>query len=206
VREIITDKSKKVGGWKKVYDLYRRLDNVIDSSITASEHCLSMPRDPYFLQPSSSRPSEIRWVRITNEDFKKLDKAIVGFLLVFMEVKDVLEIYDKELKDKLDKHFRLKSGWLSAFWHMYSSGEIEADGRRIKRTALPLIKELEESFGSLSGTELNQLSFANDIDISTDEKRVKLVQFGQQNIEGLKKVKSELANFIKENCKVEDLL
>jgi hypothetical protein len=206
VREIIIDRSKKVGGWKKVYDLYRSLDRVIDSSITASEHCLSMPRDPYFLEHPSARPLEIRWVGITNEDFKKLDKAITGFLIIFSEVKDVLEIYDKELKDKLDKHFRIKNGWLSTFWILYNSGVIEADGRRIKRTSVPLMKQLEESFGSLSETELIQVSFANDIDISTDEKREKLFQFGQQNIEGLKKVKMELANFIKEHCKVDDLL
>jgi hypothetical protein len=207
VREIIVDRSKKVGGWKKIYNLYLSLDAVIDSSLTASEHCISMPLDPRFLQPSQSSPAEIRWIRITNEDFKRLDRAVKSFLVYFSEAQHVLEIYDEDLEKSLRHHFNFKRGWIGHFIAVYSSGEIEPDGKRIKRTALSIIKTLEESFDNIgSQTESAQEIYEEVIDISTHQEREKLIQAGRQNIEGLKKVKADLAAFIKQHCKIEDLL
>jgi|GEM_PF-6317425 len=206
IREIIVERSDKVKGWKKVYSLYCSLERVIDRSVTASHNFSTMPLDPYFLEHSRSKPSEIRWIGITNENFKRLDEAVVSFVADFSEVKSVLEIYDNELAEKLVYHFNFKMGWISTFIWMYHSGIIEADGKRITRTATSIVKKLKEDFSMLSDPVFESLIFGDEIDISTHEKREKLIQIGQQNIEGLKKVKLELGEFIKEHCKIEDLL
>jgi len=206
-KELIDSKNAKVKGWRKFYDMYCKLDEVINSSVLVVEHYLPVPLDSEFLVSTTRFKSPIdKWVYYTNHDFKTLDKAVKEYLESFRELEGILEIYDRDLKEKLEYHFWVKSLWCKIFAQIFCSGEISSDGKKLRKKALRLAEHIDKSWYERSMADIKALIISEEIDISEDELRMHVVEMGKKNIVALRQIKAHLGKYIKKNCRVEDLL
>jgi hypothetical protein len=212
VKEIADQRRAKVTGWRRVYDVYRKLDAVIDSSVTAVEHYLPVPLDAPFLVHTTFYPSPLaKWVSVTNEDFRNLDVAVKEFLGSLHEIDQALEIYDSELAERIHFHFWFKSLWLRRFADAVMVGEVSSDGRLLRKTVLKLAARIDKAAGCQPASRdeariVESLVVAEEFDLSQETQRAALVAAGRRNVEALKAVRAELASFIKSNCRIEDIL
>jgi hypothetical protein len=207
--DFISKRKKDSAGWSKIYKLYLSLGDVIEKSEMAINHYLPLPLDTPFLQNSSTFKSPVeKWVAVTNEDFRAVQHAVKEFLDEFRSLAQILEIYDEDLKGKIDFHIKWKSIWYSAFEELYMAGELQSDGKSFRRKWLKLKdKAVEGEKYHLKPKDITEKFLLEElIDISTIEKRDELIHLGKRNIEELKAAKQRLAVFIRENCKIEDLL
>ena len=206
-KELLDSHNAKVKGWRRIYDLYLKLDTVIAASVTAVEGYLPRPLDaPSLASTTSFRSPLEKWVTLTNSDFEELDRAVKDFVSSFREVARVLEIYDPDLNAKLQAHFWMKSQWCRLFDEVYRAGVLTSDGKKMCQTALRIADRADTGRVRMGGAALRNLVVSTEIDIATAESKLQLVEAGRANIAELKTAQAKLGDYIRTNCKIEDLL
>ena len=209
-REVVMSPRAKVNGWRQFLKLYHSLDDVIDASHLVLEHYFLVPLNAPFLTGTRSYKSPLdKWVSVTNKDFKKLDEAVVAFIKSYDQLVRILEIFDKDLSKRINYHFGVKSWWCSVIADAYCGGRITPDGKTLQRTAFRLEKAIPAArYGPAmcGGDAAEKLAEKEAVDISQNEVKERLVEVGRQNLEAMRGIKSDLAAFIRNHCRIEDVL
>jgi hypothetical protein len=210
VREV-TDSGAEVKTCAGLYDLYRGLGEVINSSSLAVNHYLGAPQDaPFLVNTQSFNSPEEKWADTTNSDFKVLEKTVKRFVKQLRTLRDVFEIYDSELVDRIEFHFWMKSRWYGEFVRLYQAGHIDLASRRMYTQTLNLAQssEIPRNFSRLDPASaiLEKLESVEEIDVSGAEAVDRLVEAGRDNLERLEAIKIDLGRFIKEHCSIESLI
>jgi hypothetical protein len=72
----VFDKNLKIGNPIKLYDSYRNLKQVIESSNLVANHYLALNFEEKFLQDSSIGNATDKWKYFLNKDLTQLNEAI----------------------------------------------------------------------------------------------------------------------------------
>jgi hypothetical protein len=206
-KELADIRKAEVKDWRCFYELYCRLGDVIDASVIAVESRLPVPPDAPFLVNTSSFPSPVaKWVYCVNEQFQRLDSAVVAFLHAYRQLEEFIDIFDADLRIHFLYHFWCKSHWSELFEEKFCSGRLSDDGKRLCKTALRLADRITGHPFGVPDAFTETLVVSEEYDTTYLEARQKLVIAGRSDIETLKAIQFDWAAFIEKNCQMQDLL
>jgi hypothetical protein len=191
----VFDKNLKIGNPIKLYDSYRNLKQVIESSNLVANHYLALNFEEKFLQDSSIGNATDKWKYFLNKDLTQLNEAIKQYLLSLYEIS---VFNDKDLLDEealIEKYFNSKSFYNSVN-HEYSCGHVNSEN------LILCMNVLVTQYDNQSYNILNQ----KQIDLSIYEKRKDLKTHLHTQIEEFENLRSQLKQYIQKNFTITDLL
>jgi hypothetical protein len=200
-------KSRKTG-CRALLTAYESCKELINHSEHLLTHFFQESIDHPALNYSSQGKSPVqKWVEYSNEDFEALDRAAKKFIEDIVAVGLVLEITDPNLKDQANMLIEEKRGWLSRFRDIYISGRLNNDGRRLFTKWLRLPDWSKYHLRYLKEDYIDTL-VAETIfdDVVNMVRRKVLIRDGTTNVELLRSFQKKLAEYIRQNCSIDDML
>jgi len=192
-----------------LYDLYRALDAVIESSRVGLKELGSLHTDSVQTTKSFDSPEE-KWAYFTNKAFEKVDESVIELVTALSAAEHALKIFGSEVHLRFDYHLGAKAAWYKEFVRLYDAGRIDVASRKVKRSVLRLAEDDElailADYQTVDPETLDRLRDVEDLDVAGPAAIARLVEVGEKNVEGLATARDELAAFIRKYCTLDSLL
>jgi hypothetical protein len=184
---------KKLNSNKNIYDLFRKLECVIDSTNLVANHYLALDFSEEYLQGSSCGTLQDKWRKFLNYDLETLNQNSKSYLL---KLQSISFSNENELEESfLNKLYKSKT-FYSFVRDEYNIGFIEP-------CSYILIQDILSIKSNNDAYYINEF---NKINLSTYNQRVELQKILLYQSSILKKKLEELRLYILKNIRLEDLL
>lgn len=209
-RDLVQDQGTKILYWPAFYHLYCDVNELIRTASIAIKVNFPDTLDRPSLVSTKSFNSPLdKWRHMTNEDFANLDTSVNALLHSLSAIArgiDVgVQVGDQFLANRLKFHLHPKSIWYIRFDEKFRSGIISGDGMALSRVTLSLARSPQRRL-TPQDIDSEQLFVQEVLDISSQELRIRLADEGMVGLASLQETKRILGAYIKDNCKIEDLL
>lgn len=182
--------NKKLSKPKRVYDVYRNLQEVISHASLVANHYLALDFTEAFLQNSSFGEPIDKWRYFFNEDLKKLNESIKDYLFSISYLS-----FEDDFKTIVSKKYNCKS-YYGFVRDNYNIGFVEPCGSMLHITKLDL-KNKDDS---------RYLAKYLKLDITSFESKKELQEILNKRNELLKIELEKVKTYIQTNYILDDLL